>query len=106
MNCDPGKAATLETVTPEYLEKDTECSVRKNGTQDCPSLFQPSSLKPTVFPDELLEEDQDSCAIHSLAISLDDIREKSKAYDVSQFAVMTTYIAQAAPSCRARTTWC
>ena len=95
MNCDPGKAATLETVTPEYLEKDTECSVRKNGTQDCPSLFQPSSLKPTVFPDELLEEDQDSCAIHSLAISLDDIREKSKAYDVSQFAVMTTYIAQA-----------
>ena len=95
MACDPGKAVTLEQITPEYLERVTECSTRVNGGKDYPSLFKPATAQPSVFPDDLLEENPESCAIHSLAISLADIRKRSAEYEVSQFAVMTTYIAQA-----------
>ena len=44
---------------------------------------------------ELLAEDPENCAVTNLAISLRDIRKKCAEYEVSQFAVMTTYIAQA-----------
>ena len=95
IDCAPGKAVTLEQITPEYLEKDTELSVKKNGTKDVPSLYEARKQNPTVFPDELLEEESDHADVHNLAISLADIRKKSAEYEVSQFAVMTTYIAQA-----------
>ncbi len=95
IDCAPGKAVTLDQITPEYLEKDTELSVKKNGTKDVPSLYEARKQNPTVFPDELLEEESDHADVHNLAISLADIRKKSAEYEVSQFAVMTTYIAQA-----------
>ncbi|MBQ8092781.1 MAG: hypothetical protein IJ242_04315 [Clostridia bacterium] len=95
IECDPGKAVTLENVTPEYLERDAECTVRKNGTSDSPSLYKPGTLQPTVFPDDLLEENPQNYLVHNIAISLADVRKKSAEYDVSQFTVITTYIAQA-----------
>lgn len=95
IECAPGKAVTLEMATPEYLEKETECSIRMHGTEDVPSLYKPSALQPTVFPDDMLVENTEACAIHNLAISLADIKGKSGEYDVSQFAVIATYVAQA-----------
>jgi len=95
IECDPGKAVTLEHITPDYLERDTECTVRKNGVDDCPSLYQPSTLQPTVYPDELLEDDPGKCDVHNIAISLADVRKKCAEYEVSQFAVLATYVAQA-----------
>lgn len=96
--CDPGKAVTLDQLTPEILEKDTECTVRKNGGEDFPSLIRQNEKAPSVFPDELLEEDDERFTVRNLSISLEDIRKKSAEYEVSQFAVMTTYLAQAVSS--------
>ena len=93
--CDPGKAVTLEQVTPEFLEKDTECRVRKNGGENIPSRYQPGGLQPTVFPEEMLADHPEDCVHHNLAISLEDIRKKCAEYGVSQFAVVATYVAQA-----------
>ena len=98
IKCDPGKAVTLEKITPEYLEKETECSVRNNGAEDHPSLIKQSQLQPSIFPDELLKEDPQDYEITNLAISLADIKKKCAEYDVSQFAVMTSYLAQAVAS--------
>ena len=95
MECARGRAVTLEDVTPEYLERDTECTVRKNGTEDYPSLYQPGTLQPTVYPDALLEEDPQRCDVHNIAISLADVRKKCAEYEVSQFAVIATYVARA-----------
>ena len=36
-SCDPSEAVTLEDVTPEHLERDTERSVMKNGSKDYPA---------------------------------------------------------------------
>lgn len=91
----PGEAVTLEQVTPEFLQKETACTIRENGREDHPSLMKTGVSAPTVFPDELLAEDPESCAVYNLAISLKDIREKCTKYEVSQFAVMTTYISRA-----------
>lgn len=98
IDCDPGKAITLEQATPEYLEKETECPIRKHGGEDRTSLYKPSELQPTVFPDGMLAEDPENCAIHNLAINLADIKNKSAEYEVSQFAVIATYVAQAISS--------
>lgn len=68
IECDPGKAVTLQDVTPEYLERDTECTIRKNGTEDRPASYQPKPLRPSVFPEDLLEEPK-SCAVHNIAIN-------------------------------------
>lgn len=95
IKCDPGKAVTLEDITPEYLEKDTECTVRKNGTENIPSLYKPGELQPSVFPDDMLVDDPWNCAVHNFAINLTDIKERCVEYNVSQFAVLSTYIAQA-----------
>ena len=95
IDCDPGQTITLEQATPEYLEKETECPIRKHGEQDIPSLHKPDELQPTVFPDEMLAENAEECAIHNLAISLEDIRRKCDEFGVSQFAVIATYVAQA-----------
>ena len=95
IDCEPGKAVTLERVAPEYLEKETECPIRKHGAQDIPSLYKPGELQPTVFPDEILAENVEDCAIHNLAISLEDIKRKCDEFGVSQFAVIATYVAQA-----------
>lgn len=94
IECDPGKAVTLQDVTPEYLERDTECTIRKNGTEDRPASYQPKPLQPSVFSEDLLEEPK-SCAVHNIAINLSDVRKKSAEYEVSQFAVVITYVAQA-----------
>lgn len=91
----PGEAVTLEQLTPEIREKETACTIRENVGEDRPSLMKSGVSAPTVFPDELLAEDPENCAVTNLAISLRDIRKKCAEYEVSQFAVMTTYIAQA-----------
>ena len=98
IGCDSGIAVTLDQLTPEILEKDTECTVRKNGEEDFPSLIKQNEKEPSVFPDELLEEDDEKFTVRNLSISLEDIRKKSAEYEVSQFAVMTTYLAQAVSS--------
>ena len=95
IDCDPGKAVTLENATPEYLEKETECPIRKHVAEDVPSLYKASELQPSVFPEEILSENAEECVIHNLAINLADIKKKCSEYDVSQFAVIATYVAQA-----------
>lgn len=95
IDCDPGKAIILEKATPEYLEKETECPIRKHGGEDRNSLYKSSKLQPTIFPDEMLAENPEDCVIHNLAINLADIKKKSAEYEVSQFAVIATYVAQA-----------
>ena len=79
-SCDPSEAVTLEDVTPEHLERDTERSVMKNGSKDYPSTYDPGALRPSVFPDDLLDDAPDDCSVHNIAISLPDVRKKCAEY--------------------------
>lgn len=44
IECDPGKAVTLEQATPEYLEKETECPIRLHGGEVCLTAAQRTTV--------------------------------------------------------------
>lgn len=95
IECENGNTATLESATEEFLERDTECSIRKNNGGKHQSHYTKSEQKPSLFPPEMLVDDDRECRIHNLSINLADVRRKLESYNVSQFAVIAGYVAKA-----------